>query len=334
MGAVTVSDLMDVAASCTGGEAVVVDVSHARDEPPPAGLTDALATVPAVFVGITGSDSPSTAGGLAAALDVAVPNPEAASEVVDAVRANPIAAAALAVLLRGTESRTVGEGLVAESATYSALQAGPEFASWLASRRRRARPPDERPAVRVERFGDRLVVTLDRPHVRNAFDARMRDELLDGLAVAAADESITDVVLAGEGPSFCSGGDLDEFGTFADPASAHLLRLARSAGRAIATLADRVTAHVHGACIGAGVELPAFAGRVVAAPDATFRLPEIGMGLVPGAGGTVSLPRRIGRQQTAWLALVGRVIDAHTAHAWGLVDEVLPRPFRDGRPRV
>jgi enoyl-CoA hydratase/carnithine racemase len=79
---------------------------------------------------------------------------------------------------------------------------------------------------------------------------------------------------------------------------------------------------VHGACVGAGVELPAFAARVVARADARFWLPELGLGLVPGAGGTVSLPRRIGRQRTAWLALSGRPIDARTALAWGLIDEV------------
>jgi enoyl-CoA hydratase/carnithine racemase len=79
---------------------------------------------------------------------------------------------------------------------------------------------------------------------------------------------------------------------------------------------------VHGACIGAGVELPAFAGRVVARPDATFRLPEVSMGLVPGAGGTVSIPRRIGRERFAPWALAGETIDATTALSWGLVDEI------------
>ena len=87
-------------------------------------------------------------------------------------------------------------------------------------------------------------------------------------------------------------------------------------------LADRVRAEVHGACLGAGIELPAFAGRVIATEDAFFQLPEVGLGLVPGAGGSVSLPRRIGRQKTACLGLSGSRIDAQTALAWGLVDEV------------
>ena len=82
------------------------------------------------------------------------------------------------------------------------------------------------------------------------------------------------------------------------------------------------TTEVHGACVGAGCELPAFCRHVRARADAFFQLPEIAMGLVPGAGGTASLPNRIGRQRTAWLALSGSRIDAATALRWGLVDEI------------
>ena len=67
-------------------------------------------------------------------------------------------------------------------------------------------------------------------------------------------------------------------------------------GRLLAAVAERMRAEIHGACIGAGIELPAFVSRVTAHPAAWFQLPEVGMGLVPGAGGTVSLPRRIGRE--------------------------------------
>ena len=66
--------------------------------------------------------------------------------------------------------------------------------------------------------------------------------------------------------------------------------------------------------------MAAFAGHVAAHPETTFGLPEIGLGLIPGAGGTVSLPRRIGRQRTGALALTGRRIDVPTALDWGLVD--------------
>ena len=74
--------------------------------------------------------------------------------------------------------------------------------------------------------------------------------------------------------------------------------------------------------MGAGIELPAFAQRVVARPGAFVQLPEVAMGLVPGAGGSVSVLRRVGRQRTAWLALTGKRLDVETAARWGLVDDV------------
>jgi enoyl-CoA hydratase/carnithine racemase len=134
------------------------------------------------------------------------------------------------------------------------------------------------------------------------------------------------VVVRGDGPAFCSGGDLDEFGTAPDPVTAHAVRLDRSIGAAIAAIADRVTVHLHGACFGSGIELPAFAGRVVAASSTMICLPELGLGLAPGAGGTVSLPRRIGRHATAWLAFSRIPVGPEQAMAWGLVDELSESP--------
>jgi enoyl-CoA hydratase/carnithine racemase len=244
------------------------------------------------------------------------------------VAASPRAATALVLLLRGAAGRSTEAGLVAESAVYSTLQAGPEFAAWRVSRPAGERPSPDTPVVRCERHGTRLDVVLDRPEVRNAVSTRLRDELCEALAVAVADPDIDEVRLSGNGPDFCAGGDLDEFGSLPDPATAHLVRLTRSPARLLAHLAPRVTAHVHGACVGSGIELPAFAGRVVADPGTVISLPEVALGLVPGAGGTVSLPARIGRHRSAWLALTGHAIDAATAFAWGLVDEVSPRTDR------
>ena len=118
------------------------------------------------------------------------------------------------------------------------------------------------------------------------------------------------------------GGDLDEFGEAADAGLAHASRLTRSAGAALHALRDRVEARLHGACVGAGIELPAFVNRVVARDDAFFQLPEVSMGLVPGAGGTASILPRIGRRRLAYMALTGVRIDAATALEWGLVDEI------------
>lgn len=249
----------------------------------------------------------------------------AAADLVAAIDTAPVPAVALAWHLRATHGVPVEAALVAESALYSALLAGSDFARWLAARGPVRRAADAGHRVRAVRDGDRLTITLARPGRRNAVDAAMRDALVEALQVARWDEGVQ-VLVDAEGPAFSAGGDLDEFGTATDPARAHLVRVAAGAARILHELRDRVTVRVHGPCVGAGCELPAFAGRVVAAPDATFRLPELALGLIPGAGGTVSLPRRIGRARTAWLALTGEPIDARTALAWGLVDAVEPGP--------
>jgi enoyl-CoA hydratase/carnithine racemase len=323
---VALADLLDVASSplahetlgvATGGGWVVTDLHEERHHHVGA---DDLAHLGCVLVAIGAPRHP-----CAHAFDVVVADGAGAAAVTNAVDAHPVAATALALLLRGGERRTVAEGLVAESATYSALQSGAEHRAWLETRSPRERSAATEPPVLLTRRGNSLRITLNRPAVRNAYNAETRDALLDALAIASSDPSVTDVVIDGAGSAFCSGGDLDEFGSLADPASAHLLRLARSVAHAMDLLRDRTTVRVHGACVGAGVELPAFAGRVVAREDATFRLPEVAMGLVPGAGGTVIIPRRIGRQGAACLAITDARVDASTALAWGLVDEVTPQ---------
>ena len=173
-----------------------------------------------------------------------------------------------------------------------------------------------------------LEIYLTRPAKHNAFSRAMRDGLCEALQLAITDPSIESVILKGEGDSFCSGGDLDEFGSFPDPAEAHVIRTTRSPALLLSQLSERVQVEVQGACVGAGAELPAFTRQVVAEEDAFFQLPEVGLGLVPGAGGTVSLPLRIGRQRTAWLGLSGARIDARIALDWGLVDEVRLAPLR------
>lgn len=173
--------------------------------------------------------------------DVVVGDEAEAADVVAGVDAHPQAATALALHLRASEGLAVEQALAAESAAYSTLHAGPEHRRWLAGRHPTpaADLADER--VRVERDGDRLTITLARPGVRNAVDAAMQQALVEALLVAAGDD-VAHVELRADGPVFSSGGDLREFGTLADPASAHLLRLARSPGRALHRVAGRTTA--------------------------------------------------------------------------------------------
>ena len=317
--------------SFAGGPVVVTGPPTDADGQRWTRALDRLATLPCVVVATgwpTGLGGPTTGSdggdGPVELADVVVADAGELEDVLATVARAPVAATSLALHLRGSGRRTVADGLVAESALFSALQAGPEHRAWRAATPRRRRADGAgRDRIRVERRGDELRIALARPEVRNALDARMRDELLAALAVAEADPALS-VVLAGEGSSFCSGGDLDEFGTAPDPATAHVVRLRASLAAVLARLADRTTVHLHGACAGSGVELAAIAGRVVADPGTTLALPELALGLIPGAGGTVSLPRRIGRHRTAWLALTGRTVDARVARDWGLVDELTP----------
>lgn len=237
----------------------------------------------------------------------------------------PIAAMTLVQVLRTTQGMPAAQALVIESLAYATLQAGPEFAAWS-----RANPPrpahapaEDGPAVLLARHGARLDITLNRPRSRNPMSVEMRDALVEALQFAATDASLREVYLSGAGACFSSGGDLREFGTAPDPASAHAVRSLRLPAAELIRCASRVTAYLHSACIGSGIELPAFAAHVRAAPNTFIQLPELRFGLIPGAGGCVSLPRRIGRQRTAWLVLSGRRINAATALAWGLVDEIV-----------
>jgi len=253
-------------------------------------------------------------------LDVRVPDPTAADRLADGFERAPLAALSAALLVR-EPSAGVRAGLVAESTTYSMLQGGPEFAAWRA-----AHPPspavhDDTPRVRVREQRGHTVVLLTRPDRHNALDPRLRDEL--DAALAPLVETRAPVIVRGEGPSFCSGGDLDTFATFPDPVAAHVIRLTRSLAWRFHALERRLVVGLHGSCLGAGIELPAFAGKVVAADDTRIGLPELGLGLVPGAGGTVSIPRRAGRAALLSMLWDGGVIDAYRARRLGLVDEVV-----------
>ncbi|MFC4942912.1 enoyl-CoA hydratase/isomerase family protein [Pseudonocardia sp. GCM10023141] len=296
----------------------------------------AVARLDRIVVGVAVRGAPAPAlRGLTEALDltlaptaptreiVAAPDPRAAVDVLAAaVAANPHAASVLAGVLRVTAALPVRDALDIESFAYSTLLGGPEFSAWLSRRGERPPPPGmvADPVLAVREDGT-LRLSLNRPERRNAYGREVRDALVAGLQLAVLDDGIDHVVLDGAGPSFCSGGDLDEFGTAPDLVTAHLVRTRGGAARLLHELRDRTEVHVHGSCVGAGIELPAFAGRVVAAPGTTFLLPEVAMGLVPGAGGTVSIPRRIGRWRTLHLALTGAALDVGGARRWGLVDE-------------
>jgi len=237
-----------------------------------------------------------------------------------AVDRQPIAAAVAAQILRATLALDFEQALVMESLAYSMLLASEGFKTWRSATPSRNRGDLADARVIMEQCAGTLCVRLTRPAARNAVDARMRDALVDAFEGALADPNGGPVVLSGEGLAFSAGGDLDEFGQADDPGRAHSIRVMQSPTRLARKLGVRLTVRLHGACIGAGIEMPAAAGRILAAPGTVFRLPEVSMGLIPGAGGTASIPRRIGRQRACYMAIAGQDVDVATALAWGLVD--------------
>ena len=253
---------------------------------------------------------------------------EALADLEQRIRQWPQAAAVCDDVLRAVDPAGPSRaGVVTESLAYSTLQSGNEFRRWLENRGPAGVPEIPEP-VQADREGDTLYVRFNRPTRHNAFSTDARAALLEALDVALLDTSVDEVILTGNGPSFCSGGDLAEFGSFSDPATAHLARTRHSPALVLDALTRRLgarcRARVHGRVLGSGLEMASFCGFVEADPEAVLGLPELGLGLIPGAGGTVSITRRIGRWRTAYLVLSGRTVDAATARSWGLVDAVVP----------
>lgn len=251
----------------------------------------------------------------------------------DSIAAVPEAAAAIVQLLRATEGMAPAGALTAESFAFAMLQHGAEHSAWLKAQE--TRPPvaeESASPLVVTRAGDRLDIVLARPEHRNAIDRSMRDALFDAFTLAAMDETIAAVHIGAQGRAFSMGAELGEFGTTVHGLAAHHIRARTLPAWPMIRRAGIYHVHVQGGCVGSGLELAAFAGTVTASPRAWFQLPELAMGILPGFGGCVSLPRRIGRQRAALLILSGRRIDAATALAWGLVD-ALAEPSPEGALR-
>ena len=264
---------------------------------------------------------------LAPRLDAVVERPVSIERLAANIGANPRTASALVQLLRSIAGVPAEPALTLESMCFAMLQASSEHADWLS--RRATSLPTSSGELHLEHDGYGLSVTLDRPWSLNAIDRAMRDALHMAFTVATLDPDIHRLTLRGTGTAFSVGADLAEFGTTRDPATAHDIRMRTLPARALARFTGRIEAHVQGACVGAGLEIAAFATRLIAARSAWFQLPELAMGIIPGAGGCVSVSRRIGRQRTALMILSGRRIGAETALRWGLIDAIVDAPSID-----
>jgi Enoyl-CoA hydratase/isomerase len=240
----------------------------------------------------------------------------------DAVTTFPVASTILASVLRLSEGLPFAEAVTVESLAYSSLLGGAEFRRWLDSRAAEPLPEPADSPLRVDRDGDVVTITLNDPASRNAMTAAMRDALYAALANALDDPTAPGVVLRGAGRCFSSGGALGEFGMATDLAQAHVVRTLRSCTVAMHALGGRAEARLHGACVGSGLEIPAAAALRIASSEAWFQLPELRMGLIPGASGTASVARAIGRHRTAWMVLSGKRVGARQALDWGLIHAI------------
>ncbi len=275
--------------------------------------------LPCPVIGLAGSECNDA---LTQACDVRLAELREAEPLLRTIKRCPTAAAVLVQVLRITENMPLDDALDVESMAYATLQGGAEYQAWLDANRspQPFAPTDNGPAVLLERNGDTVTLALNRASNRNAMSVEMRDALNEALQMVLLDESVRSVEISGHGRCFSVGGDLTEFGSVPDAATGHIVRSISLPGRLLARCAEKTIVKLHGACIGSGMEFPAFAQRVIAAKNTHFQLPEVGMGLIPGAGGCISIARRMGRQRAAWLALSGKRIRAYQALEWGLVD--------------
>jgi len=175
--------------------------------------------------------------------------------------------------------------------------------------------------------GDIAILTIDSPPV-NALSAKVRDGLRDGMVKAAADPAVKAVVLICAGRTFIAGADIAEFGKPFTGASLP------DAQAALENCPMPVIAAIHGTALGGGFEVALVCHYRVAVPSAKLGLPEIKLGLIPGAGGTQRLPRLIGPEAALEAILSGTPFGAKQALAWGVVDQLVEEgKLREGALR-
>jgi 3-hydroxyacyl-CoA dehydrogenase len=177
------------------------------------------------------------------------------------------------------------------------------------------------PLVTLAREGAVAVISIDHPPV-NALSAGVRAGLLSALDAAASDESVRAIVLACAGPTFCAGADIREFDQ--PPQPPHLTDVIQR----FADTAKPVIAALHGNALGGGCELAAGCHYRLAAPGTRIGLPEVNLGLLPGAGGTALLPRLIGFDAALAMMLDGKPRAVESAELAGFVDEIVPGDLR------
>jgi enoyl-CoA hydratase/carnithine racemase len=167
-------------------------------------------------------------------------------------------------------------------------------------------------------------LTLNRPAALNAINVQVRDDLAQILPAVAIDDEVRVAIVRGAGRAFSAGADVTEFGTAPSPVEAKRIRQLRPIWQLLAACPKPLIAAIHGYAIGAGVELAALCDIRLAAEGAVFAVPEVTLGLIPGAGGSQTLPRVVRPGWARQAVLTGERFDAARALAIGLVNRVVP----------
>jgi enoyl-CoA hydratase/carnithine racemase len=173
-------------------------------------------------------------------------------------------------------------------------------------------------------------VFLNRPEKSNALNSPLLEKLLAALKEAEASPGLRVVVLAGNGKSFCGGADVAEMSELRASTAKKFITRIHLCCDAIRRMPVPVVARLHGAVVGAGLEIAASCDLRIAEAGTAFAMPEVLLGM-PSVVEAALLPRLVGAGRAAWLVLTGEPIDAKTALEWGLVQELAPPEALDER---
>jgi enoyl-CoA hydratase/carnithine racemase len=169
-------------------------------------------------------------------------------------------------------------------------------------------------------------ITLNRPKALNAYNIKMRDELYEVLGAIKEDPDVMVIILKGAGEkAFCAGADLTEFLTAPPPFFARRARFARDVWDRFLNVPQPIIVALHGYVLGSGIEMSLCCDIRLSSEDVRFGLPEPGLGIIPAAGGSQTLPRTIGSAAALEILMSGRWIDAQEALKLKLVNRILSR---------
>ena len=181
-------------------------------------------------------------------------------------------------------------------------------------------------AIIYEKQDGTAYITLNRPQALNAYNIRMRDELYEVLGAIRDDSDVKVVILKGSGEkAFCAGADLTEFLTAPPPVFARQARFDRDVWGRFLSIDKPVIAALHGYVLGSGIEMALCCDVRLASEDVRFGLPEPGLGIIPAAGGSQTLPRTVGRAAALDMLMSGRWLTAEEALKIKLVNRVVSR---------